>query len=210
MSRSFEASPPYLQPTGSGPRVSARHPAPPAARAAVPAPERGDDVLQPGDPGDAKQLRQALGWFATGVTIATTLDPAGAPVGLTCNSFNSVSLEPPLVLWSLGRASFSRPAFERNETFAINVLPREAAAMAQRFARPLEDKWADVAWAPGTAGVPRLPNALACFDCRVRERFQGGDHLIFLGEIVAMDSRGAGEPLVFLRGRFGGFAPPEA
>lgn len=190
--------------------MSARQPSPPSAPPPPPGAEEEGAALRPGDPADSHQLRRALGWFATGVTIATTLDAEGAPVGLTCNSFNSVSLEPPLVLWSLGRGSFSRPAFERNETFAINVLPRDAQALARRFAKPLEDKWAGVAWAPGTDGVPRLPQALACFDCRVRERFHGGDHLIFLGEIVALDSRERGEPLVFLRGAFGGFAPPDA
>ncbi len=165
--------------------------------------------LSPGDPGDAAALRRALGWFATGVTIATTRDAAGQPVGLTCNSFNSVSLDPPLVLWSLGRSSYSRPAFEQAEHFAINVLPADQEALARRFARPLGDKWADVDWTAGPLGVPRLPLALASFDCKVRERFQGGDHLIFLGEVVEMQSREVGEPLVFLRGRFGGFTAQE-
>ena len=165
--------------------------------------------LRPGDPADTHALRHALGWFATGVTIATALDSDAQPVGLTCNSFNSVSLEPPLVLWSLGQRSFSRPAFERTDHFAINVLPADQTALAKRFAKPLEDKWAGVDWVPGTAGVPRLPLALATFDCRVRERFHGGDHLIFLGEVVQMHSREAGEPLVFLRGRFGGFSAAE-
>lgn len=165
--------------------------------------------LAPQSPADTTTLRHALGWFATGVTIATTLDAEKQPVGLTCNSFNSVSLAPPLVLWSLGRRSFSRPAFEQATHFAINVLPSGQTALAKRFAKPLENKWAGVDWSPGTAGIPRLPLALAVFDCRVRERFQGGDHLIFLGEIVEMQSREAGDPLIFLRGRFGGFTASE-
>lgn len=165
--------------------------------------------LRPGNPADTHALRHALGWFATGVTIATALDAEARPVGLTCNSFNSVSLEPPLVLWSLGRRSFSRPAFEQSTHFAINVLPADQTALARRFAKPLENKWAGVDWTPGTAGVPRLPLALATFDCRIRDRFRGGDHLIFLGEVVEMQSRDAGDPLVFLRGRFGGFSTAE-
>ncbi|WP_119165535.1 flavin reductase family protein [Algihabitans albus] len=167
------------------------------------------DDLSRGSPTDTTTLRHALGWFATGVTIATTLDGEAQPVGLTCNSFNSVSLEPPLVLWSLGRKSFSRPAFEQATHFAINVLPADQTGLAKRFAKPLEDKWAGVDWTPGTAGIPRLPLALAVFDCQVRERFHGGDHLIFLGEIVDLQSREIGEPLIFLRGRFGGFAATE-
>lgn len=182
----------------------------------APAPETGpesapatapseDEALQTGDPRDTGALRKALGWFATGVTIATTLDAERRPVGLTCNSFNSVSLEPPLVLWSLGRSAYSRPWFERTSHFAINVLPAEARGLAMRFAKPLENKWAGVAWEPGDTGMPCLPIALACFECRVRERFVGGDHLIFLGEVEAMRSRDAGAPLVFLRGGFGHF-----
>jgi flavin reductase (DIM6/NTAB) family NADH-FMN oxidoreductase RutF len=171
----------------------------------APSPAVADD-LRPGDPRDPGELRRALGWFATGVTIATTLDAEGAPVGLTCNSFNSVSLEPPLVLWSLGRASLSRPAFERSRTFAINVLPAGRTELARLFSRAGADKWAGVEWTTGLEGVPRLPQALAVFECRVRERFQGGDHLIFLGEVAHMASREEGEPLLFLRGRFGRFA----
>jgi len=166
-----------------------------------------DATLRAEDPRDSGALRKALGWFATGVTIATTLDAERQPVGLTCNSFNSVSLEPPLVLWSLGRSAYSRPWFERTSHFAINVLPVEARELAMRFATPLENKWAGVTWEPGSSGMPCLPLALAYFECRVRERFVGGDHLIFLGEVEAMRSREAGDPLVFLRGGFGRFRP---
>jgi flavin reductase (DIM6/NTAB) family NADH-FMN oxidoreductase RutF len=185
-------------------------PKPSAAPAPTAESSDGREPLHPADPADAAALRKALGWFATGVTIATTLDAEGRPVGLTCNSFNSVSLEPPLVLWSLGRSAYSRPWFERTRHFAINVLPAEARDLAMRFAKPLENKWSGVEWTPGISGMPCLPDSLACFECRVRDRFQGGDHLIFLGEVEAMRSRDGGEPLVFLRGRFGGFAPGDA
>jgi flavin reductase (DIM6/NTAB) family NADH-FMN oxidoreductase RutF len=194
---------------------AAKGPVSPVVTAPAPSPAPARDPVSakgpaPGDPQDTTALRKALGWFATGVTIATTLDAEGRPVGLTCNSFNSVSLDPPLVLWSLGRSAYSRPWFERTAHFAINVLPTDAQDLARRFATPLENKWSGVAWTQGRSGVPCLPQALASFECRVRERFQGGDHLIFLGEIEAMASRDDGEPLVFLRGGFGGFAPFEA
>lgn len=146
-------------------------------------------------------FREALATFATGVTIVTTIDDAGNPVGVTASSFNSVSLDPPLILWSLAKNSLSRDAFSRSGHFAIHVLSASQEAMSGRFARRGDDKFAGVAWRAGMLRSPILTDYAALFECRVRHEYEGGDHVILVGEVVAHDARDVA-PLIFHGGRY--------
>ena len=154
------------------------------------------------DPSDSRGFRDALGRFATGVTIVTTLDGAGRPVGLTANSFNSVSLDPPMVLWSLARRSLNLRVFLEAGHFAVNVLAADQRALSDRFARPAGDRFAGVDWEAGTAGVPVLPGTVASFECATDSSIEGGDHVIFLGR-VARFRHADREPLIYHAGRYG-------
>ena len=140
--------------------------------------------------------------FATGVTIVTARDATGAPVGLTANSFNSVSLSPPLVLWSLSRTAGSMPEFERGSHYAINILAAEQHALAERFASKREDRFADVAFSEGAGGAPILDGAAAVFECFNRSRYEEGDHVIFVGEVERCSWRAGVPPLIFHGGRY--------
>lgn len=160
-----------------------------------------DDNLQA-----QRAFRAALGSFATGVTIATTLDGAGAPVGVTASSFNSVSLDPPLVLWSLAKDSFSRPAFAKSGHFAVHVLAASQEALSNRFARSGEDKFAGVEWSEGRLGSPVLAHYAALFECRTRHQYEGGDHIIMVGEVVDFEARDEA-PLLFHGGRYAEHRP---
>ena len=150
----------------------------------------------------SKAFRSALGRFATGVTVITTRDAQGKLYGLTANSFNSVSLDPPMVVWSLSRNAPSLPAFTRATHYAINVLGADQVDLSQRFATPQDDKFAGIAWRPGRSGVPVLDGCLAHFECRNSRCHDGGDHLLFLGGVEAYAER-EGEPLLFVGGRYG-------
>jgi flavin reductase (DIM6/NTAB) family NADH-FMN oxidoreductase RutF len=150
----------------------------------------------------AQQFRASLGMFATGVTIVTALTPEGQPIGLTANSFASVSLAPPLVLWSLAQAAASLPAFRAGSHYAINVLAADQKALAERFALKGADRWTGVEFAPGLSGVPLLPGAAATFECFNRSRYEEGDHLIFVGEVERCTRRPGAAPLLFHGGRF--------
>lgn len=152
-------------------------------------------------PSDSRGFRDALGRFATGVTIVTTLDADGQPVGLTANSFNSVSLDPPMVLWSLARRSVNLHTFLDAGHFAVNVLAADQRDLSDRFARPVDDRFAGVDWEAGTAGVPVLPGAVASFECATDSRIEGGDHVIFLGR-VARFRHADREPLIYHAGRY--------
>jgi flavin reductase (DIM6/NTAB) family NADH-FMN oxidoreductase RutF len=133
---------------------------------------------------DTRDLRRALGTYATGVTIITTRDAAGRLYGLTANSFSSVSLDPPLVLWSQSRSAGSYPAFRDASHFAVNVLGGEHAELSARFARPHPDKFKGIAYTLGEYGVPLITGAAAHFECATEKRFDGGDHTIFLGRVL--------------------------
>ncbi len=148
------------------------------------------------------EFRAALGMFATGVTIVTARAANGKLVGLTANSFNSVSLNPPLVLWSLARAAASMAAFSTGSHYAINVLAADQQALALRFASKDVDRWADVAWTEGVAGAPLLEGAAARFECFNRSRYEEGDHVIFVGEVERCSHRADASPLLFHGGRF--------
>ena len=152
------------------------------------------------------EFRQALGMFATGVTIVTARASNGQLIGLTANSFNSVSLSPPLVLWSLGEGANSRPVFSGNSHYVINVLAADQAALAERFARRGDDPFATTEYELSRTGQPILAGAVAWFECHNRSRYPEGDHVIFVGEVEQCAVH-PGAPLVFHGGRFGSTVP---
>jgi flavin reductase (DIM6/NTAB) family NADH-FMN oxidoreductase RutF len=157
---------------------------------------------------DPRDFRSALGTYATGVTIITAAGPDGKPYGLTCNSFASVSLNPPLVLWSLVVYSSSLTVFQNASHFTVNVLGASQQALANRFAKSSDDKFTGVDWTPGLGNAPVLAESVADFQCRSVNRYYGGDHVIFLGAVEAY-TYNAKEPLLFARGTFGRFLPDD-
>lgn len=153
--------------------------------------------------GDESQraFRNALGAFATGVTIATTLDADGQPVGVTASSFNSVSLDPPLVLWSVAKANMSCAAFCDSGHFAIHILAVDQADLSNRFAKSGGDKFAGLTWQSGAKGSPILADCAALFQCRTRHQYEGGDHIIMVGEVIDFQVQDRA-PLLFHAGRY--------
>ncbi|CUH68045.1 FMN reductase (NADH) NtaB [Thalassovita gelatinovora] len=150
---------------------------------------------------DARKLRDVFGSFATGVTVVTSIGENGAPVGLVVNSFSSVSLDPPQILWSIGLSSPSHKAFCTHPGFAVNVMGADHKDETMRFCTPSEDKFKDVDWWAGNHGVPVLSNAVATLECETEKRIVSGDHEIFIGRVLRVDSRDAA-PLIFHRGQF--------
>ena len=150
----------------------------------------------------AQEFRAALGMFATGVTIVTARATDGTVIGLTANSFNSVSLAPPLVLWSLARAAASLPVFSAGSHYAINILAADQRPLAELFATRGADRWKDVAFDQGAGGAPLLHGAAATFECFNRSRYEEGDHVIFVGEVERCTHRSGVSPLLFHGGRF--------
>jgi 4-hydroxyphenylacetate 3-hydroxylase, reductase component len=150
---------------------------------------------------DPLQLRGALGRFATGVTIVTCLDAQGASVGLTANSFNSLSLEPPLVLWSLRQSSPSLAAFAAARRFAVNVLTEAQVDLSRRFASRTEHKFDEGAWARGEHGAPVLSGCAAVFECEQHSHQAIGDHVLFIGRVMGY-SESPLPPLVFQGGHY--------
>ncbi|MGZ0714394.1 flavin reductase family protein [Pseudomonas palleroniana] len=148
-----------------------------------------------------RELRNLLGQFATGVTVVTTRTADGRNVGMTANSFSSVSLDPPLILWSISRNAPSLLDYLSCSHFAINVLGADQHDISGRFARPAPDKFSGVAFTAGEAGVPLIEGVIATLVCRNVTQYEGGDHLIFLGQIEQY-RHGAGEPLVFHCGQY--------
>ena len=148
------------------------------------------------------EFRTALGMFATGVTIVTARTAGGDLVGLTANSFNSVSLSPPLVLWSLSRAAASMPAFSTGSHYAINILAADQKELALRFAAKGVDRFADVEFIEGVGGAPLLAGAAASFECFNRSRYEEGDHVIFVGEVERCTHRPDASPLLYHGGKF--------
>ncbi len=153
---------------------------------------------------DPMQFRQACGQFATGVTVVTALDPERGPVGLTANSFTSVSLDPPLVLVSVAKTAGTHRAFAEGPGFVVHVLGADAKELAQRFATRDIDRFEGLEWTPGTLGLPLLSGALARFECAREHAYEGGDHTIFLGRVVGMELAGDTErpALGFFRGGY--------
>ncbi|MCC7485926.1 MAG: flavin reductase family protein [Burkholderiales bacterium] len=157
---------------------------------------------------DERDFRRGLGSYPTGVAVVTARSAGGRAAGVTINSFASVSLRPPLVLWSLAARAPSRPAFEAATYFAIHVLAGDQRVLAERFCSPAADKFTGVATGEGLGGAPLLENAAALFECRARHSYPGGDHVILIGEVerYAYFDR---PPLVFHGGRYGALAELE-
>ncbi|MGV2291853.1 flavin reductase family protein [Trinickia sp. YCB016] len=159
---------------------------------------------------DIHAFKTALGQFATGVTVITTRAPSGQLIGITASSFNSVSLDPPLVLWSLATKSASMPVFQSNSHYVVNVLAASQLDLCRRFATVKGDRFAGVSHAAGNTGMPVLEGALAWFECHNRSRYQEGDHVIFVGEVERCgvhDNAADLKPLVFQGGEFHGLDP---
>lgn len=167
---------------------------------------------------DTRAFRDALGRFATGVAVITARQSDGLAVGMTMSSFNSVSLNPPLVLFSVDRRAYSLGAMLNAKGYGVNILGRQQEALSNRFAKALADKWTDVPHVAGYAEAPLLAGALAHFECRPYAHHDGGDHVIFVAEVMSFAVPGSGpdDPLVFFRGRYRSLAaddqrpaPPE-
>lgn len=155
----------------------------------------------------SSEFRAALGAFATGVCVVTTRGEDGHPVGVTVNSFSSVSLDPPLVLFCLDRKGSAFPRFEAAGAWAIHVLAEAQQNLARRFARrrqeaTMADPWADIAWAGDEAGLPVFPGSLARLACTAERIADGGDHAIMIGRVTRLDWQAEGRPLLYFRGRY--------
>ena len=175
-----------------------KHPADPA-----------NELASDNSPIDPRDFRNALGTYGTGVTVVTAMTADGKPYGVTCNSFTSVSLNPPLVLWSLGMFSQGLPVFQNASHFAVNVLDASQQALALQFAKSSGEKFNGVEWKPGLGNAPIIAGTVAQFQCRAVNRYYGGDHIIFLGAVEAYSYNGQ-EPLLFARGGFGKFVGDDA
>ena len=149
-----------------------------------------------------RQLRDALGRFATGVTIITTCTRDNELLGITANSFNSVSLEPPMVLFSLAREAYSLNKFEQSDFFAVNILREGQRDLSDRFAKASEDKWKGVDYETGVTKCPLFRDSLATFECYTRFHYDGGDHVIFVGEAFNMATGTPGTPLLYYNGKY--------
>ena len=165
-----------------------------------------DDVAETAAPAiDTARFRQVLGHFCSGIVIVTGMND-GEPVGLTCQSFSSVSLEPPLVLFCPGKTSSSWPRIRESGAFAINVLSAKQEDISRVFATKEPDKFRGIGWKPGATGSPILTDVLAAIDCRVESEHEAGDHTIVVGRVselhITDDHPG---PLLFYRGGYGRF-----
>ena len=150
---------------------------------------------------DSRSFRQCLGKFATGVTVVTCRDRNGRPCGITANSFSSVSLEPPLVLWNIAKVSNSLDAYLQASHFAINVLSDQQQDVSTHFARSDHTLFDDVEHSTSQDGVPILPGTVASFECRTHDVHDCGDHYIIVGEVTAYSAQD-GDPLLFYGGRY--------
>jgi 3-hydroxy-9,10-secoandrosta-1,3,5(10)-triene-9,17-dione monooxygenase reductase component len=148
-----------------------------------------------------QEFRNALGGFATGITIITALGKNGQKVGMTANSFNSVSLTPPLILWSIGKNTNCFEDFMAADAFAVHVLAEDQQDLSNLFATTGIDRFADLECSEGLSDVPILPHYSICFQCKMAKKYDGGDHIIMTGEVVQFDDNGL-QPLVFYRGNY--------
>lgn len=153
----------------------------------------------------SQHLRSAFGHYATGVAIITARGAGGQPVGMTANSFSSLSLDPPLVLWNIAHASGNYEAFRSADCFAVHVLHAGQGELARVFSTKNIDRFAGVETSAGASGAPLLSDFHARFDCETHAHHEGGDHLIIVGRVLAAEVR-AGVPLLFYRGRFAAVA----
>lgn len=151
---------------------------------------------------DTQAFREALAEFATGVAVVTAVTIDGDRVGMTVSSFNSVSLDPPLVLFSIARSALSLSAFEQVEHYAVNLLHVDQTDISSRFSRALADKWAALECLSGANGSPLLPDVMAVFECEHFAQYDGGDHVIFVGRVSRFAISGGRRPLLFFRGGY--------
>lgn len=152
---------------------------------------------------NSRDFRNALGCFATGVTVVTTRRADGTPVGITANSFSSVSLDPPLVLWCIDKSSDTLGDFEATNHFAINVLGAQDMNVSNDMARAGRDALGEHDFADGAKlGMPLLASALATFECDVEQRHESGDHIIMVGRVKGFTSNPDGDPLLYFRGKY--------
>jgi len=150
---------------------------------------------------DERSFRKALGCFATGVTVVTTADAQGQPVGVTVSAFSSLSLEPPLVLFCLDKRTKSLDAF-RSGHFAVHVLREDQRQVSIQFASRQDDKWNNIDFTTNEFGVPVMSNCLARLECGLHEMIEGGDHVIFVGKVHALEHQTGGQPLLYFRGAY--------
>ena len=150
---------------------------------------------------DTRAFRRALGNFATGVTVVTAATEDGRKVGVTANSFNSVSLDPPLILWSIDKRSSSHEVFEAASHFAVNVLAADQIDLSNNFARPKEDRFAEIEFEMGVGGSPVFADCSARFHCEKFQQVDGGDHWIMIGKVLAFDDFGR-SPLLYHQGAY--------
>ncbi|MCX2981201.1 flavin reductase [Halieaceae bacterium IMCC14734] len=151
---------------------------------------------------DSREFRDALGCFATGVTVITANPEGQQPFGMTVNSFASVSLDPPLVLWSLQNNSEMFDVWERASTFGVNILRADQQDLSNLYARKGDHLLEADHFVAGVTGVPVLPDSLVSMECEVEARYPGGDHTIIVGRVTAMENRDNGEPLLFCAGGY--------
>lgn len=149
-----------------------------------------------------RHFRDALSRFPTGVTVITALTPDGTAIGVTISSFNSVSLEPPLILWSLSSTSPNLAAFAQVSHYAVNVLAADQSRISESFAAREEDRFNGVRVRPGLGGVPLVEGCSAWFECSHEAQYPGGDHLILVGRVHRFTLGDASEPLIFHGGRY--------
>jgi flavin reductase (DIM6/NTAB) family NADH-FMN oxidoreductase RutF len=154
-------------------------------------------------PIDARAFRDALGHFASGITIVSGIDADG-PIGFTCQSFYSVSVDPPLISFSVMTNSTTYPRIRETGRFAVNVLSHHQDAVASQFARKGTDKWAGISWTPTAAGTPVLHDTLMWLDCEIWAEHEAGDHLIVIGRVVEMSPAEwhRHEPLLYFKGAY--------
>jgi len=151
----------------------------------------------------SREFRNALGCFATGVTVVTARRPDGTPIGITANSFSSVSLDPPLVLWCIDKTSDTFADFEAAEQFAINVLSAEDMNVSNEMARSGRSALDEHIQGTGeVTGLPVVETALATFECDVEHRHAGGDHVILVGRVLNFTASTDGDPLLYFRGKY--------
>lgn len=150
---------------------------------------------------NSKNFRHVLGKFATGVTVVTTLDSNQQAVGLTANSFSSLSLDPPLILWSIARSSSHYRTFKRCDAFAIHILSADQEHLSRRFSSKANDRFHDLSINAGFRGVPLIENTLARLECEQVAAYEGGDHVILVGEVKNLETN-PDQPLVFFDGQY--------
>ncbi|MFC7394133.1 flavin reductase family protein [Scopulibacillus cellulosilyticus] len=150
---------------------------------------------------DQRQFRDISGSFATGVTVITTKSECGHPIGMTANSFTSLSLNPPLILFNIAKSSSLYDAFMKSNIFAVNILSAEQENLSRQFSKKNIDRFEGIGYEEDVTGSPILKDVLGYFDCVVKSRYDGGDHTIIIGET----KNGAvkdGDPLIFYRGKY--------